>query len=180
MNKTSRAIIFGFVMLMLFSAFTQSQAQTLYPSLGFERETDEDGTFYKLRPNIGEIHKRVGGPDKPFMILGVVALPQKERVVLLLVNAQPEFQFEPTDNAVVIKAGSSVIRDLSYTIAGKSKGDTSIKTEIANVLISLDDYRTIANADSVVASFGKVTYQLDKENQAALRFLLNEIDKDNK
>ncbi|HSS19232.1 MAG TPA: hypothetical protein VLL54_04100 [Pyrinomonadaceae bacterium] len=179
MKKTSKAAILGFALVMICAGFSASQAQTPYPSLRFEREAGKDGTLYQLRPVVEEIHKRIGGEDKPFKILTAVARPANGRVVLLLVNAQQHFQFDDDTN-VTITADSRVIKDITYTVSASGNEKSEIKLEVANALISLADFRSIATADSVVVKFGKVTYQLDKENREALRFLLNEIDKDNK
>ena len=164
------------------SFIAAAQAQTPYPSLAFTKEPNNEGsTDYVLKPDVGEITKRVGGAE-PFQIIGAVARPTKQAAVLLFVNAQKEFQFHAeTDRNVVITADSVEIRNLTYELAGKSEGESEpIKVEVGNVLLSWKDFLTITRANSVLVKYGSVTYQLDKDNINALHYFLSEIEKDQK
>ncbi|MDQ5847308.1 MAG: hypothetical protein M3539_18645 [Acidobacteriota bacterium] len=169
---------FWLLALLVVSAIPAA-AQTPYPSLSFEREQNKDGSVdYVLRPMISEIHKRFGDN---FRIVGVVARPATRKAVLLLVNAQPQFQLDvQAVKSVVITADSAEIGNLTYDVVAKGKEDSLVKFEIGNTLISFEDFQRIASANSVVLKFGAVTHQLDKENREALRFLVAEIQKDQK
>ena len=101
---------------------TAAAAQSPYASLPFSRESNNQGTTdYVLRPNVEEIHKRLGGEDKPYRIVGVVARPATNAAVLLLVNAQKELQLDPqTARQVTITVDSTDIENLSYELAAKN------------------------------------------------------------
>ena len=156
-------------------------AQSPYPSLSFGREPNkEDTTDYFLQPHVEEIHKRLGGPDKPYRIVGVLARPSKQLAVLLFVNSHNEFQLDPqTDKSVVISIDSVEIGNLSYEMAAKN-AEGPLKLEIGNVLIKLDDLRKIAKATTVTMKLGALVHQLDRDNLTALKYLVSEIDKDEK
>jgi hypothetical protein len=156
-------------------------AQSPYPSLSFGREPNkEDTTDYLLQPQVEEIHKRVGGPHKPYRIVGVLARPSKQLAVLLFVNSHNEYQLDQqTDKNVVISIDTEEIQSLSYEMAAKN-ADGPLKLEIGNVLIKLDDLRRIAKATSVTLKLGAVVHQLDRDNLMALKYLVGEIDKDEK
>lgn len=181
MTKLLRpAFLMALALLFFVSA---APAQTPYPSLAFAKEPNNEGsTDYVLKPDVGEITRRVGGPDKPFQIVGVVARPTKEAAVLLFVNAQKELQFHAqTDRSVVITADSVEIRNLTYELVAKSGGESDpIKVEVGNVLINWKDFLTIAKATSVLVKYGSVTYQFDKDNINAFHYFLSEIEKDQK
>jgi hypothetical protein len=182
MNKSPRSSVLALLALLVFFA-TAAHAQTPYPSLAFAREKNSEGTTdYVLRPIVEEIHKSVGGSDKPFQIVGVVARPSKEAAVLLFANAQKELQlYTQADTSVVITIDSVALGNLKYELAAKNEDPTrTVKLEIANVLITLRDLQKISSANSVVVKFGAVVYQLDKENREALRYLVAEIEKDQK
>lgn len=156
-------------------------AQSPYPSLSFARESNKDDTMdYVLKPEIAEIQKRVGGVDKAFRIVGAVARPANRLAVLLFVNSQKEFQLEPqSDKSVVITVDGADIAGLKYEVAAKEDEPTA-KLEIGNVLLRLDDLRKVANGGSVTMKMGTVVHQLDRDNLAALKYLISEIDKDEK
>jgi hypothetical protein len=164
--------------ISLFSFVSTVRAQAPYPSLGFTRETNTENTFdYVLKPNADEIHKRIGGSDKPYRIVGAVARPAKRIAVLLFVNAQAEYQLEPHDNSVTIIVDSISIPNLTYEVAVK-KEYPPIKLEIVNILIDLDAFKRIAKGTSVTMRLGSVAHQLDKDNLDALRHLVKEVEKD--
>jgi hypothetical protein len=169
-----------FALLLLSAA--AALAQTPYPSLSFEKQQNADGTVdYVLRPIISEIHKRVGGPDKTYRMVGAVVRPATKKAVLLLLNAQEQFQLEAqTVKSVVITADTTEINNLTYDLVAKGKVDSPIKFEIGNTLMSLDNFEKIANANSVVVKFGAVVHQLDKDNRDALHYLVGQIQKDQK
>lgn len=169
---------FWLLALLVVSA-VPAAAQAPYPTLSFEREQNKDGSVdYVLRPIISEIHKRFGDN---FRIVGVVARPAAKKAVLMLVNAQPQFQLDvQAVKSVVITADSAEIGNLTYDVVAKGKEDSPVKFEIGNTLMSLDNFEKIANANSVVVKFGTVIHQLDKENREALRFLVAQIHKDQK
>ena len=182
MNKCFRPSLLALLALVVL-VVTTAHAQTPYPSLAFARETNGEGTTdYVLRPMVEEIHKRAGGYDKPFQIVGAVARPSKQAAVLLFTNGQKELQLDTQlDTSVVITVDSVDIGNLKYELAAKNTDPTRlIKLEIANVLITLSDLQKIGNANSVVLKFGAVVYQLDKENREAFRYLVDEIEKDRK
>ena len=170
-----------FCAVALFAWVSVSAAQTPYPSLSFGRESnDENTTDYVLKAEIGEIHKRVGGPDKPFRIVGVVARPSKRLAVMLFLNAQKEYQLATqTDKTVVITVDKADITNLTYELAAKSE-DNHSKLEIGNILMALDDLRVVAKGSSVTMKLGALVHQLDSDNLAALRYLISEIEKDEK
>ena len=156
-------------------------AQSTYPSLPFARESnDENTTDYVLKPEVEEIQKRLGGADKPYRIVGVVARPSKQLAVLLFVNSQKAFQLETqADKAVVITVDDANISNLTYEVAAKDE-QPDYKLEIGNVLMSLDDLRKVAKAKIVSMKLGAVVHQLDSDNLSALRYLMSEIEKDEK
>lgn len=174
-----RALLFtvaAFVVLVPSAA-----AQSTYPSLPFAREAnDENTTDYVLKPEIDEINKRLGGADKPFRIVGVVARPSNSLAVLMFVNSQKVFQLETqADKAVVITVDNTNISNLSYDVAAK-QDHADYKLEIANILMSLDDLRKVAKGKTVSMKLGAVIHQLDSDNLSALRHLISEIEKDEK
>jgi hypothetical protein len=179
MKRLSHLILLATLALMLLVQAVA--AQSPYPSLTFLREPNkEDTTDYVLQPQVEEIHKRVGGPHKPYRIVGVLARPAKEAAVLLFVNSNDEFQLDlQTDKSVVITVDSVDIGNLSYEMAATNV-DGPLKLEIGNVLIKLDDLRKIAKATSVTMKLGAVVHQLDRDNLTALKYLVSEIDKDEK
>jgi len=156
-------------------------AQSTYPSLPFARESnDENTTDYVLKPEVEEIQKRLGGPDKPYRIVGVVARPSSRLAVLLFVNSQKAFQLETqADKAVVITVDNSNISNLTYEVAAKDD-HADYKLEIGNILMSLDDLRKVAKGKTVSVKLGAVIHELDSDNLSALRYLMSEIEKDEK
>jgi hypothetical protein len=170
-----------FAMLAFLVLVPIASAQSPYPSLSFGREANKEGsTDYFLRPEVEEIHKRVGGVDKPYRIVGALARPTKQAAVLLFVNSQKDFQLDvQTDKSVIITVDSVDIGNLSYEIAAKNP-DPPLKLEIGNVLISLNDLRRIAKAGTVTMKLGEVVHQLDSDNLTALKYLVSEIEKDEK
>ncbi|HEV2883932.1 MAG TPA: hypothetical protein VGW36_03685, partial [Pyrinomonadaceae bacterium] len=52
-----------------------------------------------------------------------------------------------------------------------------IRLEIANLLITLKEFRQIAAATSVSVKYGAVLYELDSDNLNALRYLAKEVEK---
>lgn len=179
MKRLSQLTLLATLALMLLAS--AAAAQSPYPSLSFGREPNkEDTTDYFLEPQVEEIHKRLGGPDKPYRIVGVLARPSKQLAVLLFVNSHNEFQLDlQTDKSVVITVDSVDIGNLSYEMAARN-ADGPLKLEIGNVLIKLDDLRKIANGASVTMKLGAVVHQLDRDNLTAFKYLLSEIDKGEK
>ena len=179
MKRLSQYILFATLALLFLVRI--AAAQSPYPSLSFGREQNKEGsTDYLLRPEVEEIHKRLGGPDKPFRIIGALARPTKEAAVLLFMNFQKDFQLDTqTDQSVVITVDSVDIGNLKYEMAAKND-DPPLKLEIGNVLITLADLRRIAKAGSVSMKLGAVVHQLDRDNLAAIQYLVSEIDKDDK
>lgn len=170
-----------FATLALLFLVQLTAAQSPYPSLSFGREQNNEGsTDYLLRPEVEEIHKRVGGPDKPYRIVGALARPAKEAAVLLFTNFQKDFELDKqTDKSVIITVDSVDIGNLKYEMAAKND-DPPLKLEIGNVLISLADLRRIAKGGSVTMKLGAVVHQLDRDNLTAIKYLVSEIDKDEK
>ena len=156
-------------------------AQSPYPSLSFAREANNEGTTdYVLKPETEEISKRLGGSDKPYRIVGALARPSKRLAVLLFVNSQQTFQLEPQlDKSVVITVDALDIADLKYEIAAKEESPNG-KIEIGNVLIKLEDLRKVATGSSVKIKLGAVVHQLDRDNLTALKYMVGEIEKDEK
>ena len=155
--------------------------QSTYPSLPFARETNDENTIdYVLTPEVDEIHKRLGGADKPYRIVGVVARPSNRLAVLMFVNSQKAFQLETqADKAVVITVDNTNISNLTYNIAAK-QDHADYKLEIGNILMNLDDLRKVAKGKIVIMKLGAVVHQLDSENLSAMRYLVSEIEKDEK
>src|SRR5688500_8215122 len=156
-------------------------AQSTYPSLPFARASnDEETTDYVLKPAVEEIHKRLGGADKPYRIVGVVARPSNRLAVLMFVNSQKAFELETqADKAVVITVDNSNISNLTYEVAAKDD-NAAYKLEIGNILMSLDDLRKVAKGKTVSVKLGAVFHELDSDNLSALRYLMREIEKDEK
>lgn len=167
-------------MLALVLSPFASQQQTLSSSFSFTREANKAGTTdYVLKPMIDEIHKKIGGADKPYQVLGAVARPTTDGAVLVFANAQTESQlYSQTNRGVSIKAGSLEVKNLEYELAAQSEDNAPTKLEIANVLITFKDFQKIAGAKSVTVKFGSVAYQLDKDNLDALHYMAAEIEKD--
>ena len=173
------------IKLVALSAFllpvfvSAASAQSPYPSLEFAREPNTQGTMdYVLKPVVDELQKKLGGDDKPYQIVGVVARPANKSAVLLLVNGQKELQFLPEgDTSAVITVDSVELPRLKYELAATNDKHV-IKLQIANVLISLSDLQRIAKGSSVALKFGPVTHKMDKENLSAFRYLTSEIEKD--
>ncbi len=165
------------VFLFLIQVAVHGQAP--YPTLALSKEIDNGATTYVLKPMAEEIQKKVGGPDRPYQIVGAVVRPTNKAAVLLFLNAQTDSQlFAQTDRSVIITADAIEFKYAKYEPAAKSESETLIKLEIANVLISFDDFRNIAAAKSVTLKFGKVSYVVDKENLESLRYLATEIERD--
>ncbi len=179
MKRLSQYILFA-ALAFLFLVQTAS-AQSPYPSLSFGRESNNEGsTDYVLRPEVEEIHKRVGGADKSYRIVGALARPSKQAAVLLFMNYQKDFQLDAqADKSVIITIDAADIGNLNYEIAAKND-DPPLKLEIGNVLMSLDDLRRIAKGGSVTIKLGAVVHQLDRDNLTAIRYLVSEIEKDEK
>ena len=179
MKPFIRALLFAVTALVVF--VPSAAAQSTYPSLPFARESNDAGTTdYVLKPEVDEIHKRLGGADKPYRIVGVVARPSKRLAVLMFVNSQKVFQLETqADKAVVITVDNTNISDLTYEVAAK-QDHADYKLEIGNVLMSLDDLRKVAKGKTVSMKLGAVVHQLDSDNLSALRYLISEIEKDEK
>jgi hypothetical protein len=179
MKPFIRALLFTVVSLVVF--VPSAGAQSTYSSLPFARESnDQNTTDYVLKPEIDEIHKRLGGADKPYRIVGVVARPSNRLAVLMFVNSQKAFQLETqADKAVVITVDDSAISNLTYNVAAK-QDHADYKLEIGNILMSLDDLRKIAKGKTVSMKLGAVVHQLDSDNLSALRYLMSEIEKDEK
>jgi hypothetical protein len=171
-----------FIMLALLIVPVAAQSQTLSSSFSFSREPNRAGSIdYVLKPIVDEIHKKIGGPDRAYQALGALARPKNLAAVLLFANAQRESQLSTqSDKSVFIKAGSLEFNYPEYVLAAKSESESPIRLEIANVLISLQDFLKIATANSVSVKFGAVTYQLDKDNLEALRHMATEIETDQK
>ena len=56
-----------------------------------------------LKPETDEIHKRNGGPEKPYRIVGALARPSKTIGGFAFVNVQKDFQLEKqSDKGVII------------------------------------------------------------------------------
>ena len=174
-----RALLFTVVAVVVF--VPSAAAQSTYPSLPFTREPNNQGTTdYVLKPEVDEIHKRVGGADKPYRIVGVVARPSNRLAVLMFVNSQKAFQLETqADKAVVITVDDTNISNLTYEVAAK-QDHADYKLEIGNILMSLDDLRKVAKGKMVSMKLGAVVHQLDSDNLSALRYLMSEIEKDEK
>lgn len=178
MTALSRYHFFALVMLLLITPI--AAAQSPYPSLSFARESNNEGTTdYVLKPETAEIGKRLGGLDKPYRIVGALARPSKRLAVLLFVNSQQTFQLEQSDKSVMITVDAVDIADLKYEIAAKEESPNG-KIEIGNVLIKLDDLRKVATGSSVKIKLGALVHQLDRDNLTALRYMVGEIDKDEK
>src|SRR5688572_19346583 len=179
MKSFIQALLFTVVALLVL--VPSAAAQSTYPSLPFARESnDENTTDYVLKPEVDEIQKRLGGPDKPYRIVGVVARPSSRLAVLMFVNSRKAFQLETqADKAVVITVDDSNISNLTYEVAAKDE-QPDYKLEIGNVLMSLDDLRKVAKAKTVSMKLGAVVHQLDSDNLSALRYLMSEIEKDEK
>lgn len=177
MKKLLKPILLTLALLFLASA---AAAQSPYPSLQFIREPNKAGSLdYVLKPIVDEIHKKIGGADKPYRILGAVARPDSQKAVLMFVNAQGAFQLNAEkDSSVVINADSLEIGNIKYELAARGDDKPGIKLEIANVLVTFSDFQKIARARSVMVNFGGVAYELDKENLNALRYMATEIEKD--
>jgi len=156
-------------------------AQSPSTGLSFERESNKENTTdYVLKPVHDEVHKHLVGADKPYRIVGALARPAKQLAVLLFVNIQKDFELSPqADKSVVITVDAADIRNLKYEVAASDEQPTG-KLEIGNVLIRLDDLRKVANGTSVTMKMGAVVHQLDRDNVAALKYLISEIDKDEK
>lgn len=173
--------------LFLFTVVAQlvlvqlAAAQSPYPSLSFARESNtEKTTDYVLKPEVEEIQRRLGGADKPYRIVGALARPSKQLAVLLFVNSQKDLQLgTQTDKAVIITVDKVSLSDLTYEVAAKEEYQ-NYKLEIGNILIRLDDLRKVARGNSVTMKLGTVVHQLDSDNLTALRYLISEIDKDEK
>ena len=179
MKPLIQALLFTVVTLVVLAP--PAAAQSNYPSLPFAREAnDENTTDYVLKPEIDEIQKRLGGADKPYRIVGVVARPSNRLAVLMFVNSQKAFQLETqADKAVVITVDNATISNLTYTVAAKHD-NPDYKLEIGNILVSLDDLRKLAKGQTVSMKLGAVVHQLDSDNLSALRYLVSEIEKDEK
>lgn len=177
MKSLIRSLSFAVVALVVLAP--SAVAQSTYPSLPFARESNDQGTTdYVLKPEVDEIHKRLGGADKPYRIVGVVARPSKGLAVLMFVNSQKVFQLETqADKAVVITVDNSNISNLTYEVAAK-QDHADYKLEIGNILMSLDDLRKVAKGKTVSMKLGTVVHQLDSDNLAALRYLISEIEND--
>src|SRR5688572_1654700 len=174
--KLTHLLIFACVLLFVSTA----AGQTGYPSLPFARETNAEGTTdYVLKPVIEEIYKKVG-KDKPYQLVGAVARPSKKAAVLLFLNGQTELQFRPeTDKSVIITVDSAEISNLKYEVVATEESEV-MKLQIANILISLKDLQRIANGSSVSFKLGPVSHRLAQDNHNALRYLVSEIEKDQK
>lgn len=179
MKPLLRSVLFTIPVLLVLVPV--AAAQSPYPSLSFARESNnEKTTDYVLRPEIDEIHKRLGGEDKPYRIVGALARPAKQLAVLLFVNSQQDFQLDPQpDKSVVITVDAADIENLNYEIVARQEYPT-LKLEIGNVLIRLAELRKVASGSSVTMKLGTVVHKLDQDNLAALRYLISEIDKDEK
>jgi hypothetical protein len=175
--KLTPLLIFACLLLFVSAA----AGQTGYPSLPFARETNAEGTTdYVLKPVVEEIYKKVGGKDKPYQLVGAVARPSKQAAVLLFLNGQTELQFRPeTDKNVIITVDSAEISNLKYEVVATEESEV-VKLQIANVLISLKDLQRIAKASSVSLKLGPVSHRLAQDNHNALRYLVSEIEKDQK
>ncbi len=171
----------AFAILTFLLSATIAAAQSPYASLSFARETNDEGTTdYVLKPEIEEIVKRLGGVDKPYRIVGALARPSKRLAVLMVVNSQKDFQLDPqSDKSVVVTADGVEIKGLKYELASK-KESAPLNIEIGNVLISLDDLRRIGKAAAVTVKLGVVVHGLDDDNLTAMRYLVAEIEKDEK
>src|SRR5688500_17938505 len=92
-------------------------AQSTYPSLPFARESNEENTTdYVLKPEVEEIQKRLGGPDKPYRIVGVVARPSSRLAVLLFVKSQKACKLETQAHKAV---GIAVDTSTTSTVTTK-------------------------------------------------------------
>jgi hypothetical protein len=179
MKRISQLTLIPFLALLVL--VPAAAGQSPYPSLSFARESNSEGsTDYVLKPETDEIHKRLGGEDKPYRIVGALARPSKSAAVLLFVNSQKDFQLDQqADKSVVITVDAVDIQNLKYEMAAKDDYATG-KIEIGNVLIKLDDLRKIAKGGSVTLKLGAVVHQLDRDNLTALRYLVSEIEEDEK
>ena len=180
MKPFFRRLLFAVAALVIL--IPTAAAQSTYPSLPFARESNEQGTTdYVLKPEVDEIHKRLGGADKPYRIVGVVARPSKGLAVLMFVNSQKVFQLETqADKAVIITVdNSNISNNLTYEVAAK-QDHADYKLEIGNILMSLDDLRKVAKGKTVSMKLGAVVHQLDSDNLSALGYLMSEIEKDEK
>ena len=179
MKRFIRALLLTVVALVVL--VPSAAAQSTYPSLPFARESnDQNTTDYVLKPEVDEIHKRLGGADKPYRIVGVVARPSNRLAVLMFVNSQKAFQLEiQADKAVVITVDNATISNLTYNVAAK-QDHADYKLEIGNILMSLDDLRKVAKGKTVSLKLGAVVHQMDSDNLSALRYLMSEIEKDEK
>ena len=179
MKPFIRTLLFTVVALVVL--VPSAAAQSTYPSLPFARESnDQNTTDYVLKPDVDEIHKRLGGADKPYRIVGVVARPSNRLAVLMFVNSQKAFELETqADKAVVITVDNSNISNLTYNVAAK-QDHADYKLEIGNILMSLEDLRKVAKGKTVSMELGAVVHQLDSDNLSALRYLISEIEKDEK
>ncbi len=175
-----RSIFLTIFALLLFApVFTP--AQTLPSTFTFARENaDDGGILYSLSLNAGEIIKK-RGVNTPYQIVGAVARPDTGRAVIIFANAQKKFQLAAQRNkSVSIIADGEIIEDLEYEMAAQTEEDTVIKLEIGNTLMSYKEFEKVMNAGSVTVTYGAVSYRLDKDNIAALRYLAAQIEKDNK
>jgi hypothetical protein len=173
------------IFLTIFALFVLAPvltpAQTLSSLFSFERKTaDDGGIIYTLTPNAGDIIKK-RGLNSPYQMIGAVARPDTGKAVIIFANAQKQFQLAVQRNkSVSIIADGEIIEDLKYEMAAQSEGDTVIKLEIGNTVMSYREFEKMMNADSVTVTYGAVSYQLDKENLAALHYFAAQIEKDNK
>ena len=74
---------------------------------------------------------------------------------------------------------NTTISNLTYEVAAK-QDHADYKLEIGNILVSLEDLRKVAKGKTVSMKLGAVVHQLDSDNLSALRYLVSEIEKDEK
>jgi hypothetical protein len=179
-HKHMKLILLTIFALLLFAPVFSS-AQTLPSTYKFEREVSEDGgVLYSLTPVAAEIIRKKG-LETPYQIVGAVARLDTQKAVIIFANAQRKFQLATqSDKSVTIFADSATIDDLEYQMAAQSDGDTVIKLEIGNTVMTFAQFEKIMNADSVTVAYGAVSYKLDKENIQALHYFAAQIEKDRK
>lgn len=178
--KNMKLIFLTIFALFLFAPVVTS-AQSLPATYKFEREVSDDGgVVYSLTPVASEVIRKKGS-NSPYQMVGAVARLDTQRAVIIFANAQRKFQIATqSDKSVTIFADSATIEDLEYEMAAQSEGDTTIKLEIGNTVMTFAQFEKIMTAGAVTVTYGAVSYKLDRENIQALHYFAAQINKDRK
>lgn len=152
-------------------------AQELPSNFSFKRETGEKSglPFYTLAVSTESLAYDAGQGNS-FEALGALVQPERGSYSLILMNAKPKYEFSE-NTACTLTVGSE---DFGYKKTILAARDRVGKLFVENIGLEIkkDVFFKLVKANDVTIRCGTVTYNLDKDNIDAIRYLGSEIEAD--